>query len=361
MVRDRRLSMSAVGRRHLLNRLRYRPLRRAAGGFLRSRGREGDAVVAKRIVVITAELPPAVEAALADRFTLRAAAARPVGADFLAACEGAFAIVPSPGDGFDAEAIGKLPRGLCGLASYSVGLDHIDLKAAAARGLIVANTPDVLTDAAADLAICLMLSAARGASRAERLLRDGAWSGWRPAEVFGVDLNGKTLGVIGYGRIGRATARRARAFGMRVVFYDRRGRGAVDDVADPVADLEAFYGACDVVSLHAPSTDETRGMIDARAVGAMKPGVILINAARGDLINDGDVIEAARTGRIRALGLDVYRDEPALDPRYLALPNATLLPHIGSSTEETRAAMGAKVLENLEAMAAGREPPDRVA
>lgn len=316
--------------------------------------------MAKPIVVITAELPASVNTALMERFDVRTATGRPVDAAFLAACDGAFAVVPSPGDRFDAAAINQLPQGLLGLASYSVGLDHIDLKAAAARGLIVTNTPDVLTDAAADIAMHLILSAARGASRAERLLREGDWTGWRPAEVFGVDLKGKTLGVIGYGRIGRATARRARAFGMRVVFFDRRGGGAVDDVAAPVADLEAFYGACDVISLHAPSTDETRGMIDARAIGAMKPGVILVNTARGDLIDDDDVIEAAQAGRIRALGLDVYNGEPAFDPRYLTLSNATLLPHIGSSTEETRAAMGAKVIENLEAMAAGMEPPDRV-
>jgi lactate dehydrogenase-like 2-hydroxyacid dehydrogenase len=311
-------------------------------------------------IVLTTDLPDEVMAALAGRFLMRRASARTVDARFVAACEGAFAIATAPGDRFDRAAIAQLPANIRGLASYSVGLDHIDLAAASARGLIVTNTPDVLTDATADIAMYLMLAAVRGASRAERFLREGGWVGWSPAQVFGVDMRGRTLGIIGYGRIGRAVARRARAFGLRVVHYDRRGAGRRDDLSEPIADLGAFYGCCDIVSLHAPSTQETRRMIDARAIESMKQGVILINTARGDLIVDEVVIEAARSGRIGALGLDVYNGEPALDPRYLSLSNATLLPHIGSSTRETRGAMGAKVLANLLAIEAGEPPPDRV-
>jgi lactate dehydrogenase-like 2-hydroxyacid dehydrogenase len=314
----------------------------------------------KPTIVVTAELPEQVMSALGEHFSLRRAAARPVGEEFLRACDGAFAIAPSPGDRFDAAAIAALPAGIRGLASYSVGLDHVDLAAAKARGLIVTNTPDVLTDATADLAMYLILATVRGATRAERFLREGRWTGWRPADVFGADLRGKTLGILGYGRIGRATAARAQAFGLRVIHYDRRRAGRVDHVSTPVASVSDFFAACDIVSLHAPSTGETRGMIDARAIEGMKPGVVLINTARGDLVVDDDVIEAARSGRIGALGLDVYIGEPALDPRYMTLPNATLLPHIGSSTVETRAAMGAKVVANLRAIAAGDEPPDRV-
>jgi lactate dehydrogenase-like 2-hydroxyacid dehydrogenase len=314
----------------------------------------------KPAIVVTAELPEQVMSALAQHFEIRRASARSIGEEFLRACEGAFAIAPSPGDRFDAATIAALPAGIRGLASYSVGLDHIDLGAARARRLIVTNTPDVLTDATADLAMYLILATVRGATRAERFLREGRWIGWRPADVFGADLRGKTLGIIGYGRIGRATAARARAFGVQIVHYDRRGAGRVDDLSTPIADLQAFYAACDIVSLHAPSTPETRGMIDWRAIQAMKPGVILINTARGDLVVDDALIEGARSGRIGALGLDVYTGEPALDARYVSLPNATLLPHIGSSTVETRAAMGAKVVANLLAIAAGREPPDRV-
>lgn len=313
-----------------------------------------------RAVVATVEFPPAVMDRLTARFEVRRASARQVDAVFLRACEGAFAIATAPVDRFDAAAIGALPTSVRALVSYSVGLDHIDLPAARSRGLIVTNTPDVLTDATADLAMYLILAAARGASRAECMLRAGEWKGWRPSNVFGVDVRGKTLGIIGYGRIGQATARRARAFGLRTIFYDRRGLGRIDDLSEPVADLGAFYAACDIVSLHAPSTTETRGMIDARAIARMKPGVILINTARGDLVVDDDVIEAARSGRIGALGLDVFRGEPAFDARYLELANATLLPHIGSSTVETRAAMGAKVVDNLIAVDEGRTPPDRI-
>lgn len=312
-------------------------------------------------VVVTVELPSPVMDRLMERFEVRRASARQVDAQFIRACDGAFAVAAAPVDRFDAAAIAALPSSVRALVSYSVGLDHVDLAAARSRGLIVTNTPDVLTDATADLAMYLILAAARGASRAERTLRAGEWKGWRPSNVFGVDVRGRTLGIIGYGRIGQATARRARAFGLRTIFLDRRGAGRVDEVSEPVSALEAFYAACDILSLHAPSTADTRGMINAQAISQMKPGVILVNTARGDLVIDEDVIAAARDGRIGALGFDVFRGEPSFDPRYLELPNATLLPHIGSSTVETRAAMGAKVVDNLLAIAEGRPPPDRVA
>lgn len=316
--------------------------------------------MSKPAVVVTVELPSPVMDRLTERFEVRRAPARQVDAQFIRACEGAFAVATAPVDRFDAAAIASLPSSVRALVSYSVGLDHVDLAAARSRGLIVTNTPEVLTDATADLAMYLILAAARGASRAERTLRAGEWKGWRPSNVFGVDVRGKTLGIIGYGRIGQATARRARAFGLRTIFLDRRGAGRVDEVSEPAPDLNAFYAVCDILSLHTPSTAETRGMINAQAIAQMKPGVILINTARGDLVVDDDVIEAARDGRIGALGLDVFRGEPAFDPRYLELENATLLPHIGSSTIETRAAMGAKVFENLFAIDQGLAAPDRM-
>ena len=316
-------------------------------------------MTAKR-VVLTTPLPEAVEAELVRRFSVCHASARPVGDELVGAAEGAFALVVAPGDRFDSVAISKVPRGIVGLASYSVGVDHIDLEAARGRGLIVTHTPGVLTEATADLTLHLILSAARGTSRAESALRNGAWAGWRPADVFGVDLRGRTLGILGYGRIGRAVASRAAAFGMTVVFYDRKREGAQGDTVRPVSNLGEFFAVSDVLSIHVPSTPETRGMIDEGAIEAMKPGVILINTARGDIVDDDAVIRAAESGQIRALGLDVFDGEPALNPRYLSLPNATLLPHIGSSTVETRAAMGAKVMASLEAMAVGEDPPDRV-
>ncbi len=311
-------------------------------------------------IILTQALPLDVHQSLADQFDLITVSARPVRADFLAAADGAVAIVPCPGDRFDAAVIASLPASVRGLASYSVGLDHIDLSAARDRGLIVTNTPDVLTDATADLAVHLILSATRGASEAEADLRGGRWAGWRPDHVMGIGLQGRTLGLLGYGRIGAAVAKRAVAFGLKVVHYDHRGRGPVDDYSVPIASLEQFWAVSDILSLHAPSTDATRHIINRQTIEMMKKGVVLINTARGDLVDDSAVIAAAQSGHISAIGLDVYAGEPQLDPRYCDLPNATLLPHIGSSTAEARQAMGAKVLANLVAITGGMTPPDRV-
>ena len=311
-------------------------------------------------IIVTSELPPAVDSALRDSFDVTYASAKPVERDLLQKAGKAFAVVPSPGDLFDDVALRALPDSIKVLATYSVGVDHIDIEAARSQGILVTNTPDVLTDATADAAMLLLLSAARGASWAEHCLRSGAWKGWRPAEVFGVDLRGRTLGVFGYGRIGQALATRARAFGMVVQYFDRKGQGPVDEVAHAVSDIEEFWATSDVISLHAPSTPETRYVINASSLRRMKKGVIIVNTARGDLISDDDLIASIQSDHVRAVGLDVFDGEPKIDPRYIQLQNATLLPHIGSSTEETRRAMGQKVLANLEAVARNATPPDLV-
>ena len=211
------------------------------------------------------------------------------------------------------------------------------------------NTPDVLTDATADVALLLILGALRGAAQASRLLHSRQWQGWEPAQIFGRDLTGKTLAIFGAGRIGAATAKRARAFGMEVIYWSgHRQSPLLDDVgAKAVEDFSQFLAQAEVLSLHAPSTPQTRGLVNAALIDKLPAGAALINTARGDLVEDEDVINALQSGRLGAIGFDVFTNEPAIDGRYYDLENAFLLPHIGSSTEETRAAMGRLVLQGL--------------
>ena len=301
-------------------------------------------------VVVTGSLPRDVEVALATRYDVRKAELRALGAErFLAEIDEPDGLVVQPGDPVTAALIDGLPPSVRVVASYSVGLDHVDLAAAEWRGLPVTNTPDVLTDATADTAMLLILGALRGATPASALLRSGDWSGWQPSQVFGRDLAGRTLGVLGAGRIGTATARRAAAFGMHLVYWSGRSRSAEIEAAgaEPVEDFGAFLRRSEVLSLHAPSTSETKGLIDASVLAQLPDGAVLVNTARGDLIVDEDVIAAARFGKLFGIGPDVFADEPDLHPGYLELPNAFLLPHVGSATIETRAAMGRKVLEGL--------------
>lgn len=265
-------------------------------------------------------------------------------------------------DRLDAAAIATLPQSIRIIATFSVGHDHIDLAAATSRGLVVTNTPDVLTEATADIALLLMLGAARRATEAQAMLREGRWGAWTPTGLLGTHLGGKRLGLVGLGRIGRAFARRARACGMEVHYHGpRRQPAALEEGAVFHARLEDLLGISDVLSLHAPSTPDTRNLIDAAALAHLPQGAILVNTARGDLVDDEAVISALAEGRLRAAGLDVFRGEPNLHPGYAGLPNAFLLPHLGSATEETRAAMGHRCLDNLEAFFAGREPADRIA
>ncbi|MEO5826480.1 MAG: D-glycerate dehydrogenase [Gemmatimonadales bacterium] len=251
------------------------------------------------------------------------------------------------------------------IASYGAGTDHIDLDAARAHGIVVTNTPDVLTDCTADLTIMLILMALRRAGEGERELRSGTWQGWHPTHLLGRRVGGATLGLVGTGRIARAVARRAiDGFGMRVRYHNPH-HPAVAELdalgAAPCGSLGELLAGADVISLHCPSTPDTRGLINAERIAAMPPGSVLINTARGDVLDDNAVIAALGSGHLGAAGLDVYRGEPAFNPRYLALDNVVLLPHLGSATRETREAMGHRVIDNLAAFFAGETPPDRVA
>jgi glyoxylate reductase len=259
----------------------------------------------------------------------------------------------------DRAAIAALPASVRMIATYSVGHDHIDLAAAAERGIAVFNTPAVLGDSVADAAMLLILGAARRATESIALLRGGDWQGWRPTQLNGVELAGKTLGILGMGDIGRRVARRARAFGMDIAYHNRKPSAGSD--ARHVARAEALIAESDVLLLAWPSTPETRRFIDAGTLACAKETLILVNIGRGDLVVDEDLIAALREGRILAAGLDVFDNEPDLDPRYLALPNAFLLPHIGSSTYEARLAMGRILITAIQDYTAGQSPANRIA
>ena len=251
------------------------------------------------------------------------------------------------------------------IGNYGVGFSHIDTDAAKANGIVVTNTPDVLSECTADIALTLMLMLARRAGEGERELRAGDWSGWRPTHMIGQKISGKTLGIIGFGRIGRETARRARfGFGMNVVVQNRSP--VSEDVlnefgARQVDSVEALLEQSDFVSLHCPGGDANRHLINADRLSAMKPTAYLINTARGEVVDEPALAEALHEGRIAGAGLDVFDGEPAINPALLDAPNTVLLPHLGSATMETREAMGMRVIDNLQAFFDGAEPPDRVA
>lgn len=321
-------------------------------------------------VVVTRRHTSAVEAAFAERFDCRFNPDdEPLGGAALArALATADALVPAVGDPLD-RAVWHLARDVTGgaplrcrvVANVGVGVDHIDLDAARVAGVPVTNTPDVLTEDTADLALALLLMALRRLGGGERLLRAGRWRGLAPTFHLGRSPAGLTLGVVGYGRIGRALARKAHlALGMRILYHTRTPVADPEPWARPAASLDALLAESDVVSLHCPLTPETRHLVDARALARMRPGAVLVNTARGPVVDEAALARALREGPLAAAGLDVYEREPAVDPALLALENVVLLPHLGSATVETRTAMGLRALANVEAVLAGRAPPDRV-
>lgn len=318
-------------------------------------------------VVATRRLPPATEARLAERFdTVLSRDDHAMSPEELQAALGdADGVICIGGDRFGADVLATSPRRARIICNYAVGTDNLDLAAAAAHGIVITNTPDVLTDCTADLAMALILGTLRRIGEGERELRGGRWTGVRPTHLLSAKVTGRTLGIIGLGRIGRAVARRAHfGFNMPVLGYSRTPKDAAELAADgieAVATLEELLARADVVSLHAPSTPETRNLINTQRLALMKPGSFLINTARGDLVDDDALIASLMAGHLAGAGLDVYRGEPNLDRRYLSLEQVMLLPHQGSATRETREAMGAMVVANLEAFFAGRPVPNRVA
>ena len=271
------------------------------------------------------------------------------------------AIAVTVTDKIDADVIAAAAEGQCQIiANFGVGVNHIDLAAAAKHGLPVANTPGVLTDATADIAMTLMLMACRRAAEGEREIRNNAWSGWRPTHLLGMDFSGKTVGIIGMGRIGKAVARRcALGFGMKVVFYNRSKVTDCEDInAVQLETVEEVCAKADIVSLHCPGGDETRHILSASALAAMPSHGLVINTARGDVIDEDALAKALHDGQIGGAGLDVFQGEPVINPSLLSAPNTVFLPHLGSATIETRNAMGMMVVENLKAHFAGEKLPN---
>jgi lactate dehydrogenase-like 2-hydroxyacid dehydrogenase len=312
---------------------------------------------------VTRKLPPAVEARAARDYeaVFNNGDTLPSGEDILAGAAGMDGLLVTVTDRINAALIQALPESIRIIATFSVGYDHIDVAAAKARGIIVTNTPDVLTDATAEIALLLMLGAARNATSSIAALRGGEWKNWAPTGMLGTELTGKRLGILGLGRIGRATALRARAFGM-VIHYHSRTRLPAELEAGAIyhESVESLFHISDVLSIHCASTPETRDLINRDTIALLPEGAIIVNTARGDIVDDDALIAALTSGRLSAAGLDVFNNEPNLHPGYLSLPNAFLLPHLGSATLETRNAMGFRALDNLDAFFAGRTPGDLI-
>ena len=316
-------------------------------------------------VIITRELSDANQDRMCELFdAVPNHADRPFSRDdLIAAMADCDVLVPTVTDHIDAEMIEQAPDRLRLIASFGAGVDHIDLAAARAKKILVTNTPGVFTEDTADMTMALILSVPRRLSECEKLMRSGQWEGWKPSGMLGHCIGGKRLGIVGMGRIGQAVARRASGFGLSIVYHNRRQLPpAVEETlrATYVADLDDLIRECDIITLHCPHTAETHEMINAERIGRMKPSTYLINTARGDLVDENALIEALQEERIGGAGLDVYQNEPDIDPRLLKLKNTVLLPHMGSATFEGREASGERVITNIRVWADGHRPPDQV-
>ena len=275
--------------------------------------------------------------------------------------QGKDALLVTPADKVNAAWIERLPAGVKMIATFSVGYEHIDLEACKKRGLPVSNTPDVLTDATADITLLLMLGAARRAYEGERAVRDATWKSWSTTYMLGVHMTGKRLGIFGMGRIGQAVAKRARAFDMEIHYNNRKRLPAeLEQGATFHASPEDLLPVSDFLSINAPAGPETHHWLNAARIAKMPQDAIVINTARGTLVDDNALIAALKSGKLFAAGLDVFENEPNLNPAYRELSNVFLLPHLGSATVDTRNAMGFKALDNLDAFFAGKPLLDRV-
>jgi len=314
-------------------------------------------------ILVTRKLPPAVTARLVQHYdaTLNEADRILTPEEIVADAAGKDALLICPTDKITAQLIGQLPASIKMIATFSVGYEHIDVAAARGRGIAVSNTPDVLTDATADIALLLMLGAARRAYEGEKMVREATWKSWATTFMLGTHMTGKRLGIFGMGRIGQAVARRARGFDMQIHYSNRRRlptdleQGAVFH-ANPTDML----GVCDFLSLNCPSSAETHHWLNAERIARLPDGAIVVNTARGAVVDDTALIAALKSGKLFAVGLDVFENEPNIHPDYRTLDNVFLLPHLGSATVETRNAMGFKALDNLDAFFAGRPLPDPV-
>ncbi|WP_242338146.1 MULTISPECIES: D-glycerate dehydrogenase [Anaeromyxobacter] len=307
----------------------------------------------KPVLYLVRALPGGELAPLRELFDIRGGAPRPPPRERLVEeARDAVVLVPTYLDRVDAALLDALPA-LRHVASYGVGVNHLDLEACRRRGVLVTNTPGVVTDATADQAMALLLAAARRVVEADRIVRSGGWTEADPSWMLGTEVTGKTVGVIGFGRIGQAFARRARGFELRVLYASPREAGV--PWAERVS-LDRLLAESDFVSLHVPLTPDSRELLSRERIARLKPGAIVVNTARGGVLDDAALAEALAAGRVGAAGIDVFPDEPRVPEAYLRLPNVVLTPHLGSGTRETRAAMARRVLEDVARVARG-DPP----
>lgn len=316
-------------------------------------------------VAVTRKLLPPIEARMTELFdaSLNDDDHEMTAEEIVAAAQGCDVLVPTVTDRIDAALIEALPASVRLLANFGAGVNHIDLKAAKARGIIVTNTPGVFTDDTADLTMALILNVPRRLGEGHRLMRSGEWKGWSPTGMLGHRVGGKTLGIVGFGRIGEAVAMRARAFGLNIL-YNKRSRlpASLEEELGVTfePDLNRLVAKSDIITLHCPLSAETDKLMSRERIGMMKRDAYLINSSRGELVDEDALIEALSRGRIAGAGLDVYTHEPAVDSRFLNIPNVVLLPHLGSATFEGREASGEKVIANIRIFSDGHRPPDQV-
>ncbi|MBB1491907.1 D-glycerate dehydrogenase [Paracoccus sp. MC1854] len=314
-------------------------------------------------LLVTRRMTAAAEQAISDAFdaTFRDETTPLTENEAAAALRENDAIIPTLGDPFNATVLATPERRTKVLANFGAGFNHIDIAAAKAAGIVVTNTPDVVTDATADIALTLILMTARRAGEGERLVRAGRWTGWHPTQMLGMHVTGRTLGIIGMGRIGQAIARRGHlGFGMPVIFHNRSTVTGLDLPARQVP-LPDLLAQADIVVAAVPGGASTRHLIGAAELAAMKPGAILINIARGDVVDEAALIAALEAGKLAGAGLDVYEREPLVPEALRDRENVVLLPHLGTAAEEVRTDMALRALGNLTAFFRGEAPPDRVA
>jgi glyoxylate reductase len=316
-------------------------------------------------VIVTRKLPDPIETRMMELFACRLNLNdKPLTkAELMAVMREAEVVVPTVTDRIDAEVLAAAGPALKLIASFGTGVDHVDLAAAQQRGIIVTNTPGVLTEDTADMTMALILAVSRRLAEGERLIRSGAWTGWGPTSMLGHRIWGKRLGIVGMGRIGTALARRAKGFGLSVHYHNRRP--VPEDIENALEatyweSLDQMLAHMDIVSVNCPHTPATYHLLSARRLRLLQPQTILVNTARGEIVDEEELVRLLETRAIAGAGLDVFEHEPAIDPRLWSLDNVVLLPHMGSATIEGRIAMGERVIINIKTFADGHRPPDRV-
>ncbi|MEH6456740.1 MAG: D-glycerate dehydrogenase [Cocleimonas sp.] len=317
----------------------------------------------KPIVFVTRKLPDAVEARLSRDYDARLNISDNIynSDEIIKLSQGATAIIPCHTEKMSAEVIQRLPDSVKAICCFSVGYDHIDLDAAKAKGIQVTNTPDVLNDATAEIAMLLLLGAARREYEGETQIRTDTWADWGATFQLGKQITGAKLGILGMGRVGQIMAKRARGFDMEIHYYNR-SRLSPELEMDAIYhdNVESLLPNCDFLSIHCPATPETHHIINDQTIALLPDNAVLVNTARGAIINDDALIAALKSRKLFSAGLDVFNDEPNIDPRYKQLDNTFLLPHIGSATIQTRNDMGFRALDNLDAIIAGKQVKDKL-